>query len=84
MENNLIACASLITNKLQERTTTSSQIALKTISALDVEITLIVGLFYFEEIIMNKTNCMQILLSNSSNHSEELTRTDHSNLAKHV
>ena len=84
MEKNLIACASLIANELQERTTTSSQIALKCIGLLDVEITLIVGLFCFEENITNKINCSEILLSNLSNHSEELTRTDHSNLAKHV
>ena len=84
MENNLIACASQIANQLQERTTTSSQIALKSISVLDVEITLIVGLFCFEQTITNKTNCTQILLSNSSNHSEELTRMDHSNVAKHI
>ena len=57
VENNLIACASLIANQLQERTTTSSQIALKSISVLDVEITLIVELFCFEETITNKTNC---------------------------
>ena len=84
MEKNLIACASLIANQLQERTTTSSQIALKCISLLDVEITLIVGLFCFEETITNNINRSQRQLSNTSNHSEELTRTDHSNLAKHI
>ena len=84
VEKNLIACDSLIANQLQERMTTSSQIALKYISLLDVEITLIVGLFCFEENITNKTNRSLILLSNSSNHSEELTRTYHSNLAKQV
>ena len=84
MEKNLIACASLITNQLQERTTTTSQIALKCIRLLDVEITLIVGLFCFEETITNKTNRSNKLLSNPSNHSEELTRTEHSNLDKHI
>ena len=84
MEKNLVACASLIANQLHERRTTSSQIALKCISLLDVEITLIVGLFCFEETITNKTYHSQRLLSNTSNHSEELMRTDHSNLAKHV
>ena len=84
MEKKLVACASLIANQLQERRSTSSQIALKCKSLLDVEITLIVGLFCFEETITNKTNRSNRLLSNPSNHSEELRRTDHSNLAKHV
>ena len=51
---------------------------------LDDEITLIAGLFCFEETITNKTNRLQRLLSNSSIHSETLTRTGQSNVANHA
>ena len=84
MEKNLIAYNCLSANQLQERMTTTSQITLKCMSLSDDEITLIVGLFRFEESLTNKTNRLQRLLSNSSNSLEALMRTDKSNVAKHA
>ena len=64
--------------------TTTTKIALKWMSLLDDDVSLIVELFCFEETITNGTNCLQARLSNSSNHSEALTRTDQPNVAKLV
>ena len=84
VEKNLIAYDWLITNPPQERRATTSKIASKYISLMDDEITLIVGLNWFEETITNETNRLRRLLSNSSNHSEALMWTHLSNVAKHA